>query len=639
MVDVPAAGFHGKILTVDLSTGQSRIDAPGTTFWRLHAGGGLLAARLMLDRTEPGLDPFNPAARLILTSSIAAGHPWPGLMRFSLSCKSPLTGGIAETRSEGPFAEALKASGFEAIVLEGAAPEASVLIIANGTVQIIPAGDLWGQGTARTDAALVAEHGEAAGRLVIGPAGENLVRFAAVVANRDHMVARMGVGAVMGSKRLKAVVLKDGQLPPVARPAARDGWVARYRDAMAGNDLTHFQHEPPGFAAWVHLLGEEASLCTRNFRDSVFEGARGYDPGVFMARFRGAATCAGCPNDCIKRFDGAGETGDMAAWGTHQEVTGALGPNIGIPDAGTVLDLNAMCMDLGLDPVSLGFTLSFAMDCAEEGLAGFGTAEGPLKFGAVGPVRAAIRAIARREGDGALLAEGSARAAAWLGGGAARLALHVKGLEMVPFEPRAQTNLGLGFATAPIGPRYDICEHDWDFDPSVGWSHTLERTRTLGIHHRVPMQALSPDKVRNFKALNTLWSAADALGLCIFAIAPTRILTIDEMARIISDITGFDLSTYEMMQIGERRNAVMRLYNLREGLGPEQDTLPDRFFDEPIRQGRWAGQRLDRAAFARSVSSYYQMSGYDRRGVPLPDLLFDLNLGDLVPLAEGLIRG
>jgi aldehyde:ferredoxin oxidoreductase len=320
-------------------------------------------------------------------------------------------------------------------------------------------------------------------------------------------------------------------------------------------------------------------------------------------------------------------------------VTCALGPNIGMTDAGTVLDLNAMCMDLGLDPVSLGFTLSFAMECAEEGLATFRTAEGSLTFGAVGPVRAAIAAIARREGDGALLAEGSARAAARLSGGAGRLALHVKGLEMVPFEPRTQTNLALGFATAPIGPRYDICEHDWDFDPSVGWSHTLERTRTLGIHHRVPMQALSPDKVRNYKALNTLWSAADALGLCIFAIAPTRILTLDEMARMISDITGFDLSTYELMRIGERRNAVMRLYNRREGIGPEQDRLPDRFFDEPIRQGRWAGQRIDRAAFARSVASYYRMAGYDSRGLPTPDLLFDLNLGELAPLAESLARG
>lgn len=630
------AGFRGAILRIDLATGSARRETRDPLFWRLHGGGGLLAARLLLEGTPPGCDAFDPAVPLIFASSIAAGQPYPGLMRFTVAGKSPLTGGIAETRCEGPFARALKASGVEAIVLEGRAPVPSVVVVEDGAVRLEPAGALWGRGAAAADAALAAAHGEEAGRAVIGPAGEARVRYAAILANRQHQAARMGVGALMGAKQVKALVLRGGALPPVARPEACAATIPRYRARIAGNDLTRWQFEPPGFAAWVHLLGEEASLCTRNFRDSVFEGAAGYGPERFLPRFRGTAACPGCPNDCIKLYEGQEASGEAAPFGIHQEITGALGPNLGLADVSEVIALNALCLDLGLDPVSLGFTLSFAMECAEEGIAEFRAGGRVLRFGDAAAVRAALQEIAARQGDGDLLAEGAARAAARIGRGAERFALHVKGLEMVPFEPRTQTNLALGFATAPIGPRYDICEHDWDFDPSVGWSHTLERSRTLGILHRVPMQELSVDKVRNFRALNTLWSAADALGLCIFAIAPTRILSLEEMSALVSDVTGFDVSSWELMRLGERRNAVLRLYNLREGIGAAADTLPDRFFDEPIRQGRWTGTRLDRAAFARSVAAWYRMSGYDARGVPTPELLADLNLGDLTTLAAGI---
>lgn len=596
----------------------------------------MLAARLLLDRTPPGLDAFDPVAPLIFAGSLAAGHPYPGLARFSVAGKSPLTGGIGEARCEGTFARALKASGFVAIVLTGRAAEPWVVVVEDGAARIEPAGALWGLGTRAADGALVAAHGADAGRAVIGPAGEARVRYAAILADRHHMAARMGLGAVMGAKGVKALVLKGGALPDAAAPEACAATIPRYRARIAGNDLTRWQFEPPGFAAWVHLLGEEASLCTRNFRDSVFEHAQGYGPDRFLPRHRGTASCPGCPNDCIKLYAAPGADGAPADWGIHQEVTGALGPNLGLADVGDVLDLNALCMDLGLDPVSLGFTLSFAMECAAEGIATFAPGGRPLRFGDTEAVRTALPAIAARAGDGDILAEGAARAAARTGRGAARFALHVKGLEMVPFEPRTQTNLTLGFAVAPVGPRYDICEHDWDFDPSVGWSHTLERSRTLGILDRVPMQALSLDKVRNFRVLNTLWSAADAFGLYIFAVAPTRILALEEMARLVSDVTGLDVSSFELMRAGERRNALMQLYNRREGIGPEADTLPDRFFDDPIPQGRWTGTRLDRAAFARSVAAWYRMSGYDARGVPTEELLHDLNLGPLAPATEAL---
>jgi aldehyde:ferredoxin oxidoreductase len=237
-----------------------------------------------------------------------------------------------------------------------------------------------------------------------------------------------------------------------------------------------------------------------------------------------------------------------------------------------------------------------------------------------------IGAIARREGFGDVLAEGTKRAAAAIGGTAGRFAMQVKGQEMAVFEPRTQTNLALGYASAPIGPRFDICEHDWDYDVEVGWPQTMDGSRTLGILERVPMAELSGRKVRNFKALNTIWSGCDALDLNIYAAAPTRALSLAEMAELWRAVTGWDASSHELMRYGERRNHLMRVYNLREGLTAADDTLPDRFFDEPIAQGKWAGVRLERAAFAEALRTYYRMVGWDEAGRPHFETLLDHHL-------------
>jgi aldehyde:ferredoxin oxidoreductase len=207
-----------------------------------------------------------------------------------------------------------------------------------------------------------------------------------------------------------------------------------------------------------------------------------------------------------------------------------------------------------------------------------------------------------------------------------RIVLHVKGLELVPFEPRSQTNLALGYAVAPIGPRYDICEHDWDFDTQVGWEHTLALSRTLGILERIPMQEISPRKVRNFKALVTLWSAADALDFCIFAIAPTRLLSLAQMSEMLRAVTGWETSSYEIMRFGERRLHLMRWYNLREGRTAADDRLPDRFFTEPIASGPRRGDVLERAAFAEAIRTFYAMMGWDDEGRPTLATLYDHGL-------------
>jgi aldehyde:ferredoxin oxidoreductase len=267
-----------------------------------------------------------------------------------------------------------------------------------------------------------------------------------------------------------------------------------------------------------------------------------------------------------------------------------------------------------------------AMECMEEGLLDEAKAGLPLRFGEGEAALEMTRRIAEREGFGDILSEGVKRAAEQIGGGAERFALHVKGVEMVPFEPRTQAGLALGYATAPVGPRYEVCEHDWDYDTRVGWPHSMEGSRTLGILRRVPMDALGPEKIRNFKALNDVWSAADVLGLCLFAVAPTRVLRLEDMAELLAAVTGWDTSSYEIMRFGERRNHLMRIYNLREGLTAADDTLPDRFFEDPIRDGVWAGTRLERQQFQEAIRTYYQMMGWDDAGRPLPASLIDHHL-------------
>jgi aldehyde:ferredoxin oxidoreductase len=608
-------GYHGKILHVDLGARRAWIEEPDERFWRIYSGGGLLAAYYLLRECPRGVDAFDPANLLILTSSVIAGHSYASLARFTAAAKSPLTGGIGETRGEGPFGVVLKGSGADALIVHGTAERATNIVIENGAVEFYDAQSLWGLRVSKTVDALEKEFGADIHTAVIGPAGENRVRFASIVTERSYQAARMGIGAVMGSKRVKAIVIRGDHHPPVANPAHCAELTEHYRGAMRDNSVTRWQLDPPGFSAWIHNYGDNNALCVRNYRDADFESAANYAPEKFMPHYRRDGDCPGCPNNCIKFFD------DPRAGGIHQEIAGSLGSNLGIADLNAILQANTLCNDLGLDPASLGFTLSMAMECVERGIL-----DQPLRFGDAPAMLVMIEQIARREGFGNVLAEGVKRAAEIIGGDASRYALHVKGLEMVCFDPRTQTGLGLGYATAPIGPRYEICEHDMDFD-QVGPPQALDASRTLGILDRIPMDELSERKVRNFNALMILWSAADALDICPFAIPPVRVFTLHDMAEMLRAVTGWETSTHELWRFGERRLHLMRVYNLREGLTAAADTLPARFFDDPIhKSGRFDGKRLDREQFVSAVRTYYHMMGWDDAGRPRYETLLDYHL-------------
>lgn len=618
-------GYNGRVLHIDLSAQRSWVSEPGDIVYRRYAGGGLLAAYFLLQETEPGLDAFDPANLLGFYSSVVAGAAAPGLARFTVAAKSPLTGGIGEARSEGPWGVALKASGYDAVLFSGRSTRPTVVVLHRGQPQFLPAESLWGRPVDETTDELLARLGSDALVAAIGPAGEQLVRYASVVTDYSHQAARGGMGAVMGSKNLKAVVLVGGEVPPPADAAVLTRISRAFSERIRQNELSEWQLDPPGFACWVHTHGLDAALCVNNYQTAEFTGADAYRPSVFMEYFRGAKPCPHCANECIKLFTVSEADGTLSG-GMHQEVTGALGPNVNLRTLEPVIQLNQYCNQMGLDPDSLGYVVSFALECAEKNIIEPTLRGIALRFGSHEAVRALVGSIVCREGVGAVLAEGVKRAAERFGGEAPSLAMHVKGCELVPFEPRSQTNLALGYALSPTGPRYEICEHDWDFDTEFGWEHSLEYTRTLGILERISMGYLGPDKVRNFRALNNLWSAFDALGICIFSAAPTRVLSLRDTADIVAGVTGWETSDYEIMRWGERRNHLLRIYNLREGLTPHDDTLPERFFTEPIDSGGQRGAFLDRQRFSEAVRMYYEMMGWDDNGRPGAGVLYDHGL-------------
>ena len=622
-------GYNGRVLVVDLTAQSVTIQELDEMFWRIYGGGGLAATSLLLERTPPGIDPLGPENLLIFASSVVAGNPAPGLARFTTVAKSPLTGGIGETRTEGAWGVALKASGFDIIVVSGRSDQPVVLLVEDQQASLLPAGDLWGENVQETIADIEANLGGDIHVAAIGQAGENLVKYASIVAEGGNQVSRMGMGAVMGSKKLKAVVLREGTSPPVYDPGVLERVTTEFEEAIQKNDLSRWQLDDPGFSCWIYLHGLDAALCVNNYSKSSFKGLSGFKEEEFLNYSIMDKICPGCPNKCIKTISPYMEEtphADMHA--IHQEITGALGPNVGVGDLNAVLTFNRQCNQYGLDPTSLGFTISCAFEAYERGLLPADLTGGKaLEFGDADVVFGLIDAIALREGIGDRLAEGSLRFARSLGSGAAGLAMQVKGLELVPFEPRSQTNLAMGYAVAPIGPRYDICEHDWDFDTEVGWEHTLDLSRTLGILDRIPMNYAGAKKVSMFKALDNLWSAADALDFCTFAIAPTRILSLHTMAELVHAVTGWETSSYEIMRYGERRNHLMRMYNIREGLTNELDTLPDRFFTEPISEGPRAGDVLDKNRFHEGIQTYYRMMGWDTLGVPYRETLIDALIG------------
>ncbi|SCF25995.1 aldehyde ferredoxin oxidoreductase N-terminal domain-containing protein [Micromonospora mirobrigensis] len=507
------------LLDVDLATGV-------VTTWPAVEFGGPVAALWLVLAALPGDPPTDDAARralaaelpTALVASTVAGVAAPGLARVAAVGVSPLSGGVAETRAEGPFAAGLRAAGCTGLVLRGRADRPVYVLVTEGGASLHDAGDLWSLDTWEATAALRERHGPTAAVAVAGPAGERGVPYASVVTCGQHPLPRLGFGAVWGAKFVKAVVCVGTARPPVADPAALAEIGRWYARRSATSPLTTWQRTSPGFGVWP-AVGPAATMDPPPAPDGV-------------------APCPGCPTDCVKTFAGAG---------LHQEALAALGRDLGSRDTAAALELNARCLREGVDPVSY----------AE-----------------------ALRAAGRRPFDGG----------EWPAPGPDT----VKSVALPPFDPREQPNLGLGYAVAPFGPRYDVCEHDVDFDPVAGLPHAFPEVRRLGVWVPRPVGEID---VQRTAVLMALWSGLDALGVCVFAATPTRPLTLERVGDLVAAVTG---ERPDVLALGYRRLQIMAEINQRLGVPASADTLPDRYFDT-----------LDRDRFAVAVRRLRQLLGWE----------------------------
>ncbi|SEH00732.1 aldehyde:ferredoxin oxidoreductase [Nonomuraea solani] len=590
-------------IIVDLTSGN--VEKEYRSAEKGHFGGTILGLRLMSERTPAGLDPYDPRALLYVAAGMLGGTAAPGLAKAVFLAKSPLTGVAGEAHALGPFAAGMRAAGAKALAVTGRAGRLSYVLIERGEASVHECAELRGLGTAATTDALRARHGTGAHVAAIGPAGENLVRYASVVTDLAFAAGRYGLGAVFGAKNLKAVVCVGDAPAEVADPAAIAALTASYRAAMPANPLAALQAGEPGFAGWVGDPLDPGYASVRNFSVAGATGLR--VPAARDYSGRALATtgsCPGCPNDCMKVYAPDQEGLERRSGGLGQEAFVSLGWNLGIDDLDTVLAANALCNDLGLDPVSLGGTLAFAMECAERGL----LPGGNLAFGDAAALAGLVANVARRSGPlGDLLAEGSARAAERIGPAAAPYAMTVKGAELPCFDPRIQPGIGLGYAIAPGGPRYDALEHDLDFDPVAGLLYSFEEARRIGAEP-APAGELDEERGRRSARLLRLWSALDALNLCVFASSPTRPLTIDHLTALVTAVLGTDFTLEDLLAAGQERLDALRVYAGREGGGP--DELPDRLHTEPITDGPHKGAVLDRAAFERARTAFYEELGW-----------------------------
>ncbi|MFG1703309.1 aldehyde ferredoxin oxidoreductase C-terminal domain-containing protein [Nonomuraea sp. M3C6] len=587
---------------VDLTSGNVEREDRSTE--RGHFGGSILGLRLLAERTPAGLDPYDPRALLYVAAGMLGGTAAPGLAKAVFLAKSPLTGVAGESHALGPFAAGIRGAGAKALAVVGRAERLSYLLVQGGEVSCHEAEELRGLGTAATTDALRARCGEGAHVAAIGPAGENLVRYASVVTDYAYPAARYGLGAVFGAKNLKAIVCVGDAPAQVADPDAVAGLAAYYRASLATNPLAALQAGLPGFAGWVGEPPAPGYASVRNFSVTGPAGlrvpeARDYD-GRAVATTGG---CPGCPNDCLKVY-APGDLAESRPGGLGQEAFLSLGWNLGIDDLDTVLGANARCNDLGLDPVSLGGTLAFAMECAERGL----LASGPA-FRDAAALPGLIHDVATRAGDlGDLLAEGAARAAAKLGPETVPYAMTVKGAELPCFDPRIQPGIGLGYAIAPNGPRYDALEHDLDFDPVAGLAYSFPEARRIAAEP-APAGALDEERGRRSARLLRLWSGLDALNLCVFASSPTRPLTIDHLTALVTAVLGTEFTLADLLEAGQRRLDDLHAYAAREGGGGAGE-LPARLHDEPIAEGPHKGGVLDRAAFERARAAFHAELGW-----------------------------
>jgi aldehyde:ferredoxin oxidoreductase len=590
-------GWLGKIARVNLSTEEISIHELPDEFAMSYLGGRGFGARILYDETHPGIEPFSPDNLIILATSPLTGTKGPSSSRFSVTTKSPLTGTILDSNCGGKTGLRLKGAGYDALVIKGKADKPVWLLIDETGIKINDASSLWGSDVTITSEKLLEKilFPKDASVACIGPAGENLVRFASIMSDGSRAIGRGGIGAVMGSKNLKAIVTSGKTKPVVVDEDNLDFIAYEAQKALKQSPITSIGLPTYGTASLVKVMNMMGAFPSYNFNDCMFEHVDDVSGETMKERlFIKQRACWGCPIGCTqmtKTKHGEGE-------GPEYESLWALGPECGIHDIEAIADANYFCNRLGLDTISTGVTIGCAMEMEKRGIVDAG-----VKFGDAASLLATIENIAYRQNFGNELAEGSRRFAEKYG--APQFAMQVKGMELPAYEPRAMGVQGLAFATSNRGAchlRGNMLGPEILGVPKLVDHSGATGTVGLLIYH----QHIS--------------AAFDALGVCKFA---GFVLSDEHLARMMTAVTGIEFIPQKLHLAGERIWNLEKLYNLREGFARKDDTLPKRLLEEPLKQGPAKGRVVN---LNPQLEEYYRFRGWDSKGVPLEAKLKQLGL-------------
>jgi aldehyde:ferredoxin oxidoreductase len=593
-------GFHGRSLHIDMTTGQSSRFVIEEARLRAFLGGIGLGVSLLYEYAPPRVDPLAPGNPLIFASAPLVGTGLTTTAKYAVVTKSPLTGFIADSLSSSYFALELKRVGLDAIVITGRAAEWSYIFIQNDQVTVHSGEHLHGKTALECESIIRAELQIPTARVAaIGKAGENQVRFA-TISNEGRHAGRGGVGSVMGSKHLKAIALCGNQFTTVADATGVD----RIAEALRQRSLSSVtdKYRRIGTVANLAVFNRLGTLPTRNFQLSTFDQADNLTgESLTENNFSRRHGCAACTIRCERLF----KASDGEEQRLEYETLFALGPLCGINDPAVVLEAARLCDMYGLDTISTGGTIAWAMECSEKGL--LANAQ-QLRFGHADDLLTIIPKIAERHDLGRLLGEGSRLAARAIGNGSDYWAMHVKGLELPGYEPRSLKSMALGLAVSPRGACHNRSgAYEADFSGTVDRFHADARRGTI------------------VRASEDFAAVLDSLIICKFL----RNCFSDfypEAAELLRNVTGWDYSGAELLRTGARIHTMKKLFNIREGWHPKDDWLPQRLLSETLPTGVGAGVGLSADELRQMIQSYYSARGWDDNGFVPEKQLANLDL-------------
>jgi aldehyde:ferredoxin oxidoreductase len=616
-------GYAGRILHIDLSTGKTYTEPLNEDYAKKYIGGIGLGMRLWLDNSKAGVDPFSPENPLVLATGPTSGTIWPtGGNGHAFVAKSPQSYGIGESKSHGSFGTELKRAGYDAVIFHGKAEKPVYVWIDDDSVQILDASHLWGKSPAETEDTIKEELGDYYIRVAaIGPAGEKLVRIACIINEKTRAAGRCGLGAVMGSKNLKAIAVRGTHDVTVAKPDEFLEFVKEFHERMKGPATKKYRT----LGTPENVLVHNALHCmpTRNYNNAHFEAAEKvsgeYLNERFVAKIIGCSSCAmRCEHICV--VNEGPYKGAMAR--VEYEPLWALGPYCGIDRLDAVIKGSELCNYYGMDSISAGVIVGFAMDCYENGILTQKDMDGiEARFGNHEALVKLLEKMGKREGIGDILAEGVKFAAEKIGKGAEKLAQHIKGVEVTGYDLRCLKTAALGFAVSFRGA-----------------DHNRHGAYAFDVKGKFNRLTYEKGRAKAVKDIEDVYTIIDSLIICKFS-RGTYYKEFEDLAKLYTLVTGIETSPEEMRLKGERINNLARVINVREGLGRKDDTLPWKVMNAPIPdEGPSKGAYVTQQELDLMLDDYYEVRGWTRDGIPTPEKLKALGMDDLIPIVEAKIK-